>query len=529
MQAAITPTTRSAVIRPAYLTGPQFAAYVFAGIIALSFGHDLMRKPIQVSDSLQELLDVQQSPSLWATVVAHSPRGPFLRPLRQVQIKTLFDLADGRYQLAFRGFHAFLVALALFLFVRALQVQTWADVAAAVFALTVLTGIHTFRGTVREAFPINHFLEVVVFCLIALNLAQGRVAPRPDRPVLAGRSASADRHGGWWVDVAAAATFIVASLTLESGPLVWVVAVAAWACGMRGISGRGIVAMTGLLAAYLWLRFVYLSVGTPGLDVGRDSGFGAAMLPPEEIVRRFADNPAPFYLYNVVTSVLSVLFSDPDRGVFHTLRTWREGVMPARLYIAIIPSLITTALIVWVTAARLRARAWENPLRHDQLLFVFAVVLFANAVFAYAYAKHEIISVAGAFYAFAAFVAMRHVIGSGGLPFDFAQGTPSDSRAVKASGYHGWRGARVGLCLLLGALAAAWAFRSAGVHHMLQTQAFRERLEWARLDPDKIADRGYPSDARARALAAQLRREALDLRIANPSELPAWADDWWGE
>jgi hypothetical protein len=332
--------------------------------------------------------------------------------------------------------------------------------------------------------------------------------------VLAGPSASADRHGGWWVDVAAAATFIVASLTLESGPLVWVVAVAAWACGMRGISGRGIVAMTILLAGYLWLRFVYLSVGTPGLDVGRDSGFGAAMLPPDEILRRFADNPAPFYLYNVVTSVLSVLFSDPDRGVFHTVRTWREGEMPARLYIATIPSLITTALIAWTAAARVRARAWEKPLHHDQLLFVFAVVLIANAVFAYAYAKHEIISVAGAFYALAAFVAVRHVVESGG---------------VKASGYRRLGRARVGLCLLLGALAAAWAFRSVGVHHMLQTQAFRERLEWARLDPDKIADRGYPSDARARALAAQLRREALDLRLANPSELPAWADDWWGE
>ena len=491
MQAAITPTTRSAVIRPAYLTGPPFAAYLFAGIIALSFAHDLMRKPIQVSDSLQELLDVQQSPSLWATVVAHSPRGPFLRPLRQVQIKTLFDLADGRYQLVFRGFHAFLVALALFLFVRAVQVQTWADVATAVFALTVLTGIHTFRGTVREAFPINHFLEVVVFCLIALNLAQAR--------------------GAWWVDVAAAVTFVAASLTLESGPLVWVVAVAAWACGMRGISNRGIAAMTVLLGGYLWLRFVYLSVGTPGLDVGRDSGFGAAMLPPDEILRRFGDNPAPFYLYNVVTSVLSVLFSDPDRGVFHTVRTWREGEMPARLYIATIPSLITTALIAWTAAARVRARAWRKPLPHDQLLFVFAAVLIANAVFAYVYAKHEIISVAGAFYALAAFVAVRHVIEAGGL---------------KASGYHR---ARVGLCLLLGALAGAWAFRSAGVHHMLQTQAFRERLEWARLDPEKIADRGYPSDARARALAAQLRREALDLRLANPSELPAWADDWWGE
>ena len=64
---------------------------------------------------------------------------------------------------------------------------------------------------------------------------------------------------------------------------------------------------------------------------------------------------------------------------------------------------------------------------------------------------------------------------------------------------------------------------------MLQTQAFRERVEWARLDPERIAERGYPSDAPARALTAQLRREALDLRVANTNEVPAWADDWWGE
>ena len=129
----------------------RLAAYIVATILALSFSYDLMRKPIQVSDSLQELLDVQESPSVFATFVAHSPRGPFLRPLKQVQTKVLFDLADGHYWLVFRGFHALLLAGALFLFTRALRVQTWADFAAAVFALTVLTGLHTFRGTVREA------------------------------------------------------------------------------------------------------------------------------------------------------------------------------------------------------------------------------------------------------------------------------------------------------------------------------------------------------------------------------------------
>ena len=126
---------------------------------------------------------------------------------------------------------------------------------------------------------------------------------------------------------------------------------------------------------------------------------------------------------------------------------------------------------------------------------------------AYAYAKPDIISVAGAFYALAAFVAARYAI----------EYTPTRPAASWA------------LCLVLAVAAALWAFRSAGVHHMLQTQAFRERVEWARLDPQRIAERGYPSDARARALTAQLRRDALDLRIANTNEVPAWADDWWGE
>ena len=475
----------SVLPRLATRVGPRAAAYLVAGIIALSFAHDLMRKPIQVSDSLQELIDVQQSPSLWATFVAHSPRGPFLRPLKQVQTKVLFDMAAGHYWLAFRGFHALLIAGALFLFVRALRVQTWTDCAAAVFALTVFTGLHTFRGLVREAFPINLYLESVLGCLVVLNLAQSR--------------------GSMWTDAAAAATFVVASLTVESGVLVWVVVVAAWALGMRGVTWRGVSAVTLLLIAYMGTR-VALSITTPGIDVGRDSGFGIRMLETGELAARFGANPSWFYVYNAGTSILSVLFSDPDRGVFNTVRTWLQGDIPARLYLPVVTSAVTTALLVFVVVARWRGRAPEMPASHTQLLSIFGVVLIANAVVSYAYTKHEIISVAGAFYAFATYVAVRHAIG-----------------------YQARAAGRPALCLLLGALACAWAFRSAGVHHMLQTQAFRERIEWARLDPDRIAERGYPSDARARALTAQLRRDALDLRIANTNETPAWADDWWGE
>ena len=97
------------------------------------------------------------------------------------------------------------IAAALFLFVRALRVQTWTDVAAAVFALTVFTGLNTFRGLVREAFPINH-------CTWKSSC------------VVCWRSISRSRAAAVWTDAAAAVTFVVASLTVESGVLVWVVA-----------------------------------------------------------------------------------------------------------------------------------------------------------------------------------------------------------------------------------------------------------------------------------------------------------------
>jgi hypothetical protein len=467
---------------------PRRAAYLVTGVVALWFSYDLLRMPVQVSDSLVELLDVQQSPSLSATFVAAANRSAYLRPLRLVQIKALFDLADGHYWLVYRGFHALLLGAGLLLFTRALRVRTWADFAAAVFALTVLTGLHTFRGTVREAFPINHFLEVSVFCLIALNLSQSK--------------------GGWWVDVAAAVTFVVASLTIESGLLVWVVVAAAWACGMRGVSRRGLVAVTVLLGAYFWVRFWYLSVGTPGLEE-RSSGFLLAILEPEELAARFGSNLMWFYAYNVATSMLSVLFSDPDGGVFAIPRAWLQGDVPPRLYLAFVSSVMATALIGWAAVARLRDRARQVHGANDHLLVIAGAVLVANSAISFAYTKHETISVAGAFYAFAAFVGARHAM---------------EYVRVPASSTAG-----IVIVVMLAATATMWAFRSAGVHHMLRVQAFKVRNDWVWVSADRMRDSGSEEARLAAALVRQLRHDALEMRVANPYLLPRWADRWWGD
>lgn len=466
---------------------PRVATYLVATVVALSFSYDLMRAPVQLSDSLGGILEAQRSPSVYATFVGILDGKAFLRPLHFAQIKALFDLANGHYWLVYRGFHALLLIAAALLFIRVLDVRTWMDLSAAVFALTVLTGLHTFRGTVREAFPINHYLEIVVLCLLTVNLARSR--------------------GGWWVDAAAAATFVVASLTLESGLLVWVVVVAAGAAGMRGISGRGVVTVTTLLGVYLAVRFFVLLTGTPGLSE-RSSGFLLTTLNPAELQARFGDNPIWFYAYNVVASAMSVLLSEPQNGVFESVRAWLRGDVPPRLYVATVSSVICTTTIIWVGATRLSARRWHSLSSSDQLLFLFWAVLLTNAALSYAYTKDEVVSVAGVFYAFAAFAAARHAL-------DWVH-------------QRSWMISRVVLYVMLFAVATAWAFRSAGVHHMIRVQAFEQRSDWA-FRMETIRDSGDPDDRRATALIRQLRDDALEMRLPNRYLLPRWADRWWGE
>jgi hypothetical protein len=463
---------------------PRFVAYVIAGLMALAFSYDLMRVPVQVADSLFEIVDAERAPSVWAAFTDQIGGAAYLRPLRIAQIKILFDLADGHYWLVYRGFHALLLTVALLLFVSALQVRTWADGAAAIFGLTVLTGLHTFRGLVREAFPINHFLEIVVFCLIALNLSRSR-------------------HR-WWTDVAAVATVVAASLTLETGLLAGVIVIIAWAAGMEGVSRRGVLAVAGFLAAYFAFRFLYLSTGTPGLDE-RSSGFLLRMLEPDELQREFGSNPSWFYVYNVVTSALSVLLSDPDGGIFETVRAWYLGDIPPRLYVAVATSILMTSLLVWVVVTRFKARAFGDG---ERLLVVAAGVLGANAVLSYAYTKHEIISVAGAFYAVAAFVA--------------AQRSLEYLNEPRARG-------GVALVVVLALLAVGWSFRSAGVHHMLRVQAFKVRNDWARLPPALLSDTGSGREQRSAKLVRQLQQEALAMPVTNAVRLPMWTDRWWGE
>lgn len=460
-------------------------AYLLALTCAGALAYDLLRMPVQVFDALEEMLAAQRSASIVDTFWSAAYNAAYLRPLRIVQIKVIFDAAQGHYWLAFRGVHALTMVACLLLFTRALRVRTVADLCAAAFALTVVVGLHTFRSTVQEAFPINHFLEIAVMALAVLNLAQAR--PRPI------------------VDVIALVTFVVASLTLESGLLVWVVAVTAWLLGMRGVSTRGVVAMTVLLAGYFVLRFGVLAVGTPGL-IERSSGYLFGVLEPAELERQFGDRLVVFYAYNVVSSALSVLASEPQSGVFVTVGAWMNERLTAGLALTFLSSLATTALIA--VAAVMVLRRYRSSDASDRLILLFAVVLAANATLSYAYTKDDIMSVSGMFYGLAAYAAIRLLAARVG----------PTQRLVAAT-----------LTTVILVTGMAWSVRSLGIHHVARTYAFKTRNDWASQPGNWKRSGRWPDDPRSQQLITTLRNDALSMPTPNPHFEPRWMARIWGE
>jgi hypothetical protein len=461
------------------------AVFVLAAVLASAIGFDLWRVPVQVSDSLGEILDAQESPSVTQSFRNALGATSYLRPLRIAQIKALFDLSQGHYRLAYRGFHVLLLVSLVLLFARALRVESGVDAAAAAFALTVLIGLHTFLGFLREAFPINHFLEIAVLTLVAVNLTLSR--------------------GGVWADILAALTFACAALTLESGVLVWVVIVAGWLCGFRGVSTRGVVLVTGLVGGYFLLRFWYLNTGLPSLTE-RSTGFLLERLEPSEIQKRFGDAPMVFYAYNVAASLLSVLFSEPREGVFVAVRAWMRDDVQPREYLAVLSSIGLTAVMGW---AAIRWWRQDQPLgRPERLALIAVAVLFANAALSFSYTKDDIVALAGVFYGFVAYAAVRTLLTS-----------------ARAGGAVKVLVVSVGLLVL----ASAWVMRASGVHHVINEHAFRTRNDWADLPMAWQREGRWPTTPEPLVVIERLRNDALDAPVPNPQLAPEWRSRWYGD
>jgi hypothetical protein len=364
----------------------EAVAYGYALLVTVVLGYFLVGLTIQVSDSFGNLLAIQE-PTLSQVLRDQLSQHGYLRPLLWGQIKAIYDLSAGDYFLWFRGIHVLQVAALMAVCVSVMRPRSALDAALVPLSLAVVVGAHTFVPMVREAFPINSFLTIAITCVATLALAQ-RAESR------------------WYADAFAVALLAGSILTVESGVLVWVVAVAAYLVGMRGISRNAVIAMTLGVAAYMLVRMLVLNVGSPTLTE-RASGFGFSILEPVDLMRRFEGRAWVFYAYNVVSSIATVLFAEPKGGVWRFTWELTTGAVHPWTLISVLSSTAATILIGWfVWNRRATIRMWRLD-EADRLVIVFALVLGANAAISFPYTKNVIMSPSGVFLGLAVYVASR--------------------------------------------------------------------------------------------------------------------------
>jgi hypothetical protein len=438
---------------------------------ALGIGYFLFKSPLQIGDCLDNLLELERGSLAQLFANQFHQRG-YMRPMLWAALKLAFDVSRGHYFLTYKVIHVLELLALVGLFVRLLRVRGAAAGFAVAFGMTVLFGNHAVAPTIIEAFPINHFLTVMVCCLAVAAMAF-------DPPAL-------------WRDVAAVIVFVTAALTVETGLLVWVIVVAAWLGGCRGVTRRTVVLVSAVLFAYFVLRFGVLPSGAPPL-VERSSGFGFRILEPAEMAARFGGRPLVFYAYNVLCHVCSVLFAEPKAGVWQVTRGVVTGeVSPAGL-IGVLGATGSTLLIAGYALAR-RAD-WRRGVvtDHDRLVLLFVAVLAGNAAIGFPYTKNHIIAPAGVFHALAATVAMTHALGY-----------LSRSRLV--------RPAALVLTAGLFALSSVAVIRYAALHYRIREAAWRNQNDWAHMGPTTTRW-NVPEDPAGQRLIRQLYDETVAMRV----------------
>jgi hypothetical protein len=452
-------------------------AAAYAAAVVFGVGYALLGLPVQLSDSLGNMAKAQDL-SLGDLVYGEFFQASFLRPFLWAHLKLLLILSGGDYFTWFRGWHVLQVALLIWLYLRVVRPVTPAGAAAVPLGLAALVGGHTFVGTVYEAFPINTFMTILLCVYAGAALALG--------------------PPGRWRDVAAAALLVFAALTVESGLLVGVVVIAARMAGATGVSRAGTWVQVVLIGGYFALRFLVLDVGAPGLTE-RSSGFGFSVLDPDELLARFGGNPMLFYAYNVLSGLSSILFAEPQSGVWAVTGAVRAGEVRLADLVGVLASAGGTCLIAgYLWARRAAWRAWSLD-ADDRIVAVFLAVAAANAAIGFAYSKDVILSPAGAFFALALTVAVRRLI----------QDASPTARL---------RSAVVGILLL--ALSSAWAVRGLHLHAVLRAEAENARNDWAYAD-QWIEEQGMTFSPAGAELKRRLEADAV---VRLPARAPVSSD-----
>lgn len=405
-----------------------------------------------------------------AFIDAFTARGREYRPFFTLGIKAAYE-AVGTWLPFYQALVLLSFAVLLTLVVRLCRPVGRQRAWAACIAISCVCGLHTSR-ILFGFWPLNHYAAVMVAMLLAIALA---LNPRT-------------RPHDWVFGL----LMLVATLSLEFGVLVIPVLITLWWFGAPGISWRGVTAMAAAAAVYLTIRFS-LGDHSGDLTLWADSGFGFQNLDADALRARFGGAPWVLWVYNVVGTTLTVLFSEPRDGVYSFVESLLARDMETWQWFQVGSSALTTLVIAF---GLVRGWPWkERAKERDRLLVVAGVALLVcGSALSFVYTRDRLGLAGGIGYALLLYVACASLL-----------------EQRRASG----RG-RLVVAGVVGLVAAMWVVRSAETWFQLRDTAWDYHVEWT----DRFVELGGAQNSTD--LLKNLRTDALARTPADVRRDPAW-------
>jgi hypothetical protein len=438
---------------------------IWAALLLMAIAVPLFTIPLPVTDLVDNLTRAEDD--TWADTFARAFRpGVEFRPLLLIWIKLGFE-AFGLNAWAYYALLLVQYAAAIGLLVWLFRPVGRRRELAAALAITCFIGLHTSRAMLITV-PVNAPSVGVILLLLAAAIAVNASAPRRE-----------------WLFLPLTAC---ALLLLESGIVLVPLVLGLLLVRAPGVSWRGAALTVAAAAVYLAVR----RMGDGSLpSMYTETGFGFGTPSLEELRNIFGDAVWMFWLYNAVSTLFTVLFSEPRAGTYVFVRSVLEGGAPAWLWLHVLSSTLTTAIIVVALTA---ARPFSP--RDRQLIAVGAVLLLAGSALGFLYTRDRIALTAGLGYVVLVYVAIAQVLER----LSARPRVPLFRYAIPAA---------------VAALAVLWTCRAIETHFQLRDAAWDVHSEWKARFGEQPA--GPPG-----SVAEQLRAPALTRPPADPRSDPPW-------
>jgi hypothetical protein len=448
---------------------------IWAGLLLMALAVPLVTAPLPVTDLVDNLTRAEDD--TWTVTFERAFRpGVEFRPLLLLWIKAGFET----FGLNAEAYHALLLvqyAAAVGLLIWLFRPAGPRRGLAAALAITCFVGLHTSRAMFIVV-PVNAASIGVILLLLAAAIAVNAQTPRLD-----------------WLFLPLTAC---ALLLLESGIVLVPLVLVLLLMKAPGVSRRGAVLTVIAAVAYMAVR----RMGGESLpSIYTETGFGFGTPSLDELRARFGDAVWMFWLYNTVSTLFTVLFSEPRQGAFVFLRSLLEGAAPAWMWLHVLSSTLMTAVIAVVLIA---VRPFAP--RDRQLIAVGAVLLASGSVLGFLYTRDRIALTAGLGYVVLVYVAIAQLLERFHAGASATASSPSRPRV---------RLVRYAVPVSVAALAVLWTCRAIETHFQLRDAAWEVHMDWK-------ARFGEQPAGRPGSVAEQLRAHALTEPPADPRSGPAW-------